>query len=95
MIRSAEERRRTVRVPMSSIVEWHCGRRSGRCLLLNVSPHGAALLAPHGEVLQIGPDLALEVPLDGELNWRIADCARVLRRTPRDYQSCEIAVRFD
>ena len=95
LTQSLRERRRSVRVPMSSMVEWRCGRRTGHCLLLNISPHGASFLAPHGEVLHIGPDIVLDVPLDGSLQWRIADRAHVLRRTPRDYQSCEIAVRFD
>ncbi len=90
----ATDRRACVRVPMSGSVRWQSGGRQGTCRLLNISPHGAALLAPEADARLIGPRMTLDILLTDTMNWRISDDARVLRRTPHTDSLCEIAVNF-
>lgn len=89
-----EERRRWFRVPMGENLYWRSSKHVGEGNIRNISPGGAAFDLPLARVFQIGSSVDLDVDLESELRWHVADGAKVVRKVSHPDGTCEIGVVF-
>lgn len=88
------ERRKGSRVLINGNMHWHCGRRVGEGRIIDISPRGASFEALADEAPVVGQILRLHIDLDNQLEWRISDDARVVRRKQAVSDACQVAVAF-
>lgn len=94
MTTPTEERRRGSRVFLMGNMHWHCDEDIGEGRIIDISPRGASFETPEEQAPAIGQVLRLHMDLDEEVEWRVSDGAKVVRKELSDPDACQVAVAF-
>lgn len=86
--------RRWFRVPMVGSVRWRSGASVGEAKILDVSPGGAAFALPLPNAFQLGTNVTLDIELMPQVEWRVANDAKLTRITRGSNGMCHVGVEY-
>ncbi len=89
------DRRRHIRIPASGPAQWSSDIQQGHCEVCDISPTGAGLRMSARKAAALGTHIDVDVEIDRDCLWRLAQRARVVRRVLQSDGQCIVGVEFD